>query len=39
MTDENNHKKIKDMTKKELIDWQYQLLNNYEKNEKEWEEE
>ena len=35
----NKNKKIKDMTEKELIDWQFEFLNNYEKNEAEWEQE
>ncbi len=34
-----DNKKIKNMTEEELIDWQFNLLNNIEKDHAEWEEE
>ena len=35
----NKNKKIKDMTDKEIIEWQFNFLNNIAKDQAEWEEE
>ena len=35
----NKNKKIKQMTNKEIIEWQFNLLNNIAKDQAEWEEE